>query len=256
MNRLCARFCVADYVVEAFRWTVLSARVRFLLALPLGLAAASLAIPILIVPVWIVSSVVLALTVYQPFLSDQQLPRDLKSVSGATRGLLRLTLVALAYVGISLGGWWLIRQSTEPILYVASVFWYVLEFSVDALLLASAIYGFGLIRGLADLRRFFSIRYLVTWLRLDYFMALAALWLAPPIVLLAFFMWFAYPAIRFQAQVNGESVSFWLRLMAGTADAFSKFGILSLMPAAFVLGTLLHAKIVSELERDVIQIRG
>jgi hypothetical protein len=102
----------------------------------------------------------------------------------------------------------------------------------------------------ATLRRFFSLRYLITWVRLDYFGLLATLWLAPPLVVSAFFMWFAYPTIKHQTQIDGTQIPWWLGVFASAADALTKYWYVATIPFVFALATLIHAKIVFELERN------
>jgi hypothetical protein len=250
LRKLLAICCEDDHTLESFRWFFRSRRIRFLVVLLLALAAITLAFPIAAIPLLVVSVATLGLSFHKPFLEDQRVPNDSHSLWNVTRGFLLFILLSTILVACSYALSRFISQSVMLITYVANLVWYVGQSALEGLIVASSIFGLGLLRHRATLRRFFSPRYLVTWLRLDYFGLLATLWLAPPLVVSAFFMWFAYPTIKYQTQIDGTQIPWWLGAFASAADAFTKYWYVATIPFAFALGTLIHAKIVFELERS------
>ena len=249
LHRLCSRYCDKDHALEALHWIVFSPRIRNLFLLNFALTVTTIAIPVAAVPLVLVSLVALALAVYQPFLEAQQLPRDSKSVRRATRSFFLLVFTSLVFLVLSFGVSWLVSRGATTVQLVMNVVWYVFQSALEGLLLAVVIFDIELLRTRVNLGRFFSIRYLVTWVRLDYLGLLMFLWLAPPLVLLAVFMWFAYPSIRYDAQVNGVAVSWWVSNFASAADALRKNWYMALPPMVLVFATTMHAKIVFELEK-------
>jgi hypothetical protein len=251
LRKSLAKYCKTDHALEALRWFLRSRRIRLFVVLLLALAAITLVFPIATVPLLIVSLAALGLSFHQPFLEDQRLPNDSQSLWSMARGfflfILLSTILALCSYALSQ----LISQSVMPITYVASLVWYVGQSALEGLIVAAAIFGLRQLRHhRPTLRRFFSPRYLITWIRLDYFGLLATLWLAPPLMVSAFFMWFAYPTIKYQTQIDGTQISWWLGAFARAADAFTKYWFLATVPPVLALGTLIHAKIAFELERS------
>jgi hypothetical protein len=249
LRKVLAIYGSDDHALEALRWCFRSRFTMLIAATLLLLAAITLAFPLAAIPLLIVSIATLGLSFHRPFLDDQRLPNDQEALWSATLGLLLFVLLSTTLAVCSYTLSRLTPQDIALIPFVFNLVWYVGQSAFEGLIVAAAIFGLEKLRHRTNLRRFFSPRYLITWLRLDYFGLLATLWLAPPLMVSAFFMWFAYPTIKYQTQIDGTQIPWWLDAFASAADAFTKYWYLATIPFVFALGTLIHAKIVFELDR-------
>jgi hypothetical protein len=248
-RKLLARWCENDHAVDALRWLVASGRIRLLFVLLFGLASTTLAFPIAAVPLAMVSLAALALCLYQPFLQNLNIPVDTPSLWRATRGLLSFILLTTVFSALAFALAWLASQAPTPVKQFAHAALYAGETIIGGLIVAIAVFRISRPQLPATLRRFVSSEYFVSLFRLDYFGMLATAWLLPPLMVSAFFMWFAYPTLQYQAQIDGVQLSWWLRAFSGAADAIRHYWFISIAPVVLVLGVLVQTKVVFELER-------